>query len=217
MYVLKLERPEDFSFIAGQFMNIMIEHEGKKLPRSYSISSHPREKTLECIIKFPEGSRARGYFESLKAGDMVEVRAPYGHYVYQNTELEKVHIVTGSGLGPNLSMLKEWGLRGAQQPSHLFAGIQKYEYLPYAQVFMKWQDQLNFKFYPCVSREAADNQTIFEGRVLKVLEDQMKDYSNKEFYICGIPQMVEDTVTFLKEQGVSDDKIFLEAFTEMGV
>lgn len=213
MFALQLEKPADFTYDVGQFITITIYNdEGKKLFRSYSLASHPDDEHLECIIKFPEGSRAQKYFTTLKKGDELEIKGPYGNYVLQKNDKQKIHIVTGAGIGPNFSMLKAWEKSGYSGNASMYFGIQGKENVPYFEKFIEWKNNgLDLKL--CITREPVDNEISFEGRVLTVLENSLDNYQEKEFYICGLPEMVTDAVEFLREKGVLDENIFYEEFT----
>lgn len=208
MHRVRFKRPVDFTFKPGQFINVFLDD---KQLRSYSVSSHPSDEYIDLTIRFPQGSRARKFFESLKKGDEVTIMGPFGRYVYNETSLEKVHVVTGAGIGPNFSMIAEWMLQGAQQKSLLFFGVQEFENIPYLEQFKQWQ-QAGLQFYPCLSQQGGDGNVTFSGRVQKVLLDKLNDFHGKEFYICGQPAMVGEVVSLLKEQGVDDDVLFYEKF-----
>lgn len=213
MHRVRFKRPDGFSFTAGQFINIFI-NDG--MLRSYSIASHPDNEFIDLIIRFPDGSRARKFLEGLLEGDDVQMMGPFGRYVYCDSEREKVHIVTGAGIGPNFSMLFEAEKRDELNKHYMLFGVQRENNLPYQEQFDTWQEK-GLNYYACLSKEDGDNQKTFSGRVLAVLESQLlaqneKFLENKEFYICGQPQMVVDVVKFLLQHGVAKEKINHEAF-----
>lgn len=211
LFVIRFYKPDSFTFLPGQFITLVVPTSENPLYRSYSISSHPDNEYVELTVKFPEGSRMLAYLEQLSDGDVIEFRGPQGRYVYQDNDLEKIHIVTGAGIGPNYSMLQEW-VKEHSVPSQLYFGMQKKENVPYLEQLRKWKEEYDFNYYICVSREDGDSVETYSGRVLPVLEQTMDDYENKEFYLCGLPDMVRGVVAFLQEKGVEGKNIHFERF-----
>lgn len=218
MYRLRCLRPEGFIMKPGQFINIMID---EKTFRSYSVSSHPSDPFIDCTIRFPEGSRARIFFISLKPGERITFFGAFGRYYYRDTPNEKVHIVTGAGIGPNYAMIKEWILAGAKQPTYLFYGVRNIDNLAYYNELLLWQKEYSLHLYPCISGEGAFSPECFSGRVLDVMRSVFNSefnsiiYQNKDFYICGQPEMVRQSVDYLIANGVSLENIFHEAFNSV--
>lgn len=215
LHLIVIKKPVDFIYRPGQFINLLI---GEGLIRSYSLCSDPDEENLKLLIKFPDGSRARVFFESALSEDRsIEIMGPFGRYRYQDTPFEKVHIVTGAGIGPNWSMLKFWARMGAVSPTTVFWGVRTFDSIPDPKSWLKLvTDYSNLRLFLCVTKEATDRLfdgiMIRRGRVLDVIEKNMDDFSNKEFYICGQPEMIDSVVAYLKNNGVEDNFIFYESF-----
>lgn len=218
MHRVRFKRHEKFTFKAGQFINVII---GEKQLRSYSVASHPSSDFVDLIIRFPEGSRARKFFESLQNGDDVNIMGPFGRYIYHDNDLEKIHIVTGAGIGPNYSMIAEWIVQGAKQGSSIFFGVREFENIPHLEQFHAWQEK-GLKFYPCLSRQEGDGERTFTGRVLPVFKEiyglegnkntASEILAQKEFYICGQPEMVAGFVEYLQSINIPEDRIHFEKF-----
>ena len=64
------------------FINIFIDD---NQIRSYSLSSHVSESNLEITIKFPEGSRARKFYNTLSEGDQVNIEIDQNTITVVNT------------------------------------------------------------------------------------------------------------------------------------
>ncbi len=219
MVLLRIKKPSSFSYLPGQFISIKIPHEDGFLTRFYSLSSHPIEEFLECTITINPKSRALLYFSSLRSGDSITISGPYGKYFYVDNEKPKIYLVTGSGIGPNYSILKEWINTGAKQETMLFFGIKDHTNLAYEDVFRSWEKLYpTFRFFPCLSRDAdfTDEKTFFNGRVLDVFNRTIgeKQASLYDFYICGTPEMVKNTVSYLKGTDVDLKNIHFELFTD---
>ena len=51
-----------------------------------------------------------------------------------------------------------------------------------------------------------------QGRVQSHVADVVGSPDGVDWYVCGVPQMVVDTVDLLEEHGVSDSQIFREGW-----
>lgn len=214
IHIARFYKPQGFVYTPSQFLTITIQVEGEELYRCYSISSHPDEEYIEFTIKFSDTSKARGFLHNAKDGQEILYVGPTGKYFYKDNEMEKVHIVTGAGIGPNFSMLKEWEKQGQKQKTYLFFGMSYFKYIPYIEHFKKWEGKGNFKLYPCLTKEKCDEKSTFKGRVLEVFGREMPNLDNKEFYICGKPEMVKEAITLLKSKDIEKEKLHFEEFTK---
>ena len=106
---LRFEKPEGFSFNAGQFVQFAVPQEGGPVYRQYSISSIPAEENhLEfCAKILPEG-KASKYFLILNEGDSVSISQAKGVFVCQpHHRKRKMFIATGAGAAPIMSMIED--------------------------------------------------------------------------------------------------------------
>ncbi len=56
LWVIKVDPGGPFSFKAGQYATLGVEHEGKRIERAYSIVSSPYEEALEFFVELvPQG------------------------------------------------------------------------------------------------------------------------------------------------------------------
>lgn len=76
-----------------------------------------------------------------------------------------------------------------------------------------FEDSLNFKFMPVLSR--VTDEMNWKGDTGHVDDSIRKHLINGEkyaCYLCGSPRVIDSTVAALKEKGVSEDKIFYDKF-----
>ncbi|MGK0218414.1 MAG: NAD(P)H-flavin reductase, partial [Planctomycetota bacterium] len=98
-----------FSYKPGQFVTITVDIEGKKVKRSYSMSSSPsRPHTLELSIKrVPGGLVSNWMADRASLGDEILVRGPAGKFSCFNYPSRKMLCIAGgSGITPIMSMLR---------------------------------------------------------------------------------------------------------------
>src|SRR6266850_752913 len=98
-----------FSYRPGQFITLSLEIDGKKILRSYSLSSSPsRPHTLEVTVKrVPGGLVSNWLADNIKLGDVIKVRGPSGKFTCFEFPARKILLIGGgSGITPVMSMCR---------------------------------------------------------------------------------------------------------------
>ncbi|RZL34597.1 MAG: flavodoxin reductase, partial [Pedobacter sp.] len=100
----------NYKFIAGQYVNLKINLDGKEVRRAYSICSAPDSGELRVAVKaVANGAFSQLANKKLQAGDLIEVGTPEGNFTFEpNLERQKNYaaFVAGSGITPVLSILQ---------------------------------------------------------------------------------------------------------------
>ena len=195
-----------FEFEPGQFISIFAEKDGKRISRPYSIASWPESKSyLELCIKVVEGGFMSNYLHHVPPGTKLPSIAPLGRFVMQEPiPYDTVFVATGTGIAPFISMMGhiwEQGLDDGRE-FHMVFGVRYVHDLIYRDLVEKWeQEHKNFHFYPTISRPEIPDWKGRVGYVQKVLQNDIKDYRNKQVFICGLHDMVEDVNNLCKSLG----------------
>lgn len=101
-------------FKAGQF--VLLRPTAAMPWRAYSYSRAPGQ-TLRLTVKCVANGQVSPHLTSkLAAGDLLEVKGPYGQFVLPATWSRALFIAGGSGLTPFLSMLHEQAKKGWPAP-----------------------------------------------------------------------------------------------------
>ncbi len=98
-----------FRYLPGQFITIEVPVNGKKMMRTYTISSSPsRPLSLNVTIKAgPNSVVSRWMHDNLKVGDRIKAYGPGGIFTFHNHQADKYLFVSaGSGATPMMSMLR---------------------------------------------------------------------------------------------------------------
>ena len=109
------EPPVLFSYQPGQFVTLDLEIEGKRVMRSYSISSTPsRPHTLEITVKrvppptdvvnAPPGLVSNWLHERLTVGSQLKLTGPMGKFTVAPSAQKLLFVSAGSGITPMMSM-----------------------------------------------------------------------------------------------------------------
>jgi len=208
--LLSFNVPDEFNFQAGQFVSLVMEKDGLKRPRSYSILNPPTQKgQLDICIKIVQGGFASEIFEKTKVGDKFLMRGPLGHFVFQEDDSEEYwFIASGTGMAPFYSMLKEYLPKLPLKKFSLIISNKKQEdLLFYEELQQMEKDYHNFK---CINTLTREEWSGAQGRVQEHLPDNLE---NKTFYICGVKPLVDGTTEELLRRGVDKKKIKLERYS----
>lgn len=96
-------------FTAGQHVGIVVEIDGVRCERRYSISSASRDgRTLAVTVKRQPGGRVSSWLHGrIVAGDVLEMTAPAGDFVLpEPLPARMLMLSAGSGITPLMSMLR---------------------------------------------------------------------------------------------------------------
>lgn len=97
-------------FLAGQYLDLYVDVDGRRVNRAYSISSSPRdarEGFYELTLKYVQGGLVSRYvLDNWKEGDEVELSGPAGNFYYTALRDAKtvLCLAGGSGITPFLSL-----------------------------------------------------------------------------------------------------------------
>lgn len=218
-------------FLPGQFLTfqLKIPDQPKPVIRCYSLSDGPTEtdyyrvtiKRLGPPPKSPEappGLSSSFFHQELNEGDILDVRAPSGHfYLDQTSEKPVVLIGGGVGLTPVLSMLNTICRTGSKRETWFFYGVtNRSEHAMYEHLANIRKTHDNVRIVVCYSRPSEDcvkdRDYDHEGFVSVELFKKLLPSNNYEFYICGPPPMMEMVTSDLKTWGVPDADVKFEAF-----
>jgi ferredoxin-NADP reductase len=115
--IFRVAFDETFEFAPGQYATLWLTHQGKTVPRPYSIASSPSEKhALEFYINLvAEGQLTPSLWDpevlrALRNGDAgteLSISGPKGHFVLDtNDARDLVFVASGTGLAPFISMTR---------------------------------------------------------------------------------------------------------------
>ncbi|MBP8197099.1 MAG: 2Fe-2S iron-sulfur cluster binding domain-containing protein [Chromatiaceae bacterium] len=219
------------SFQPGQFLTFSLDistatGELEPIIRCYSLSDAPHPDYYRISIKrvpappgsqFPPGRSSNHLHDHIEVGDLLQARAPAGHFHLDRGDAPVVLVAGGIGITPLLSMLN-WSL--AEQPGReiwLFYGVRNSrELIMKAHLETLAAAHPNFHLRICFSDPLPEDQVNrdyqHQGRVgvaLFRLELGLKPY---HFYVCGPTPLMETLIPALEDWGVPAARILFEAF-----
>lgn len=203
-------------YVPGQFITLhILNAEGKKLHRSYSLASAPcAEGILEMAAAYVEGGVASQLLFNLQPGGTVTAGGPYGLFVLKDEQPQRYVLVgTGTGITPYRSMLPELAKRFSANPAlsvDLILGVRIKADALFAQEFVDFAKQFpgRFRFHSCYSREQPTSITEpheILGRVQDRFPGLALNPTTDIVYLCGNPAMIDAAFGNLTE-GYGFDK-----------
>ena len=210
----KLVDPPTFEFTAGQFLVLNVPHEGKVVKRAYSIASPPHEPdAVELCIQHLEGGIASTYLWKLKAGDAVSISGPHGNFILKEPlDYEPVFLATGTGVAPFRSMVRHLLHRNVSTGIWLIFGTRYEHAVLYESEFRSLAGlRHNFHYIPTVSRPKEWHGEV--GHVQQTFQKHVKDFTNKEMYLCGWLEVVKAVYADLQGMGVPKEQLHYEEWS----
>ncbi len=218
VYEVHFEKPEGFTFKPGQFVLFdvaLIDNPTDIQTRAFSLASVTREDTLLFAAKMTPGGRAsRWIAEVLKPGMQATVKGPFGFFTLDpKSEKELVFIATSTGVGPFRSQIITALENGDKRRMDLVYGVRSEEDL-------FWEEELksltqkydNFYLHLALSN-GSEAWTGHRGRVQTLVPQIVKDFSNKNVYVCGSPNMTRDLKQLcLETWGIQKPDLHVEGY-----
>ncbi len=229
-YLKPYDREAIPPFLPGQYLTFQLRIPGQAKPvtRCYSLSDTPLHRdyyrvTIKRLPPPPDEpgappGLASGFFHGLSEGDLVDVRAPAGHfYLDAPSDRPVVLIAGGVGITPLLSMLNTICGSGARRETWLFYGVRnRRDHMMRDYLREVAREFENVRVVICYSQpdtEAAQGEDFDESVSPSVeLLKRLLPSNNYQFYICGPPPMMGALVKDLRAWDVPEPDIRYEAF-----
>jgi len=210
---LSFKVPETFTFKAGQYVMLSMVQDGERRFKSYSILNPPSKKgVIDLCVKIIDGGFASEVFKLMNVGDEVEMKGPFGHFVF-DAQLgvdEHWFIGAGTGIAPLYSMIKEYLALSPTFQFKLIVGFRSSSDLLFHNELSELAfKNKNFVYVPTLSREENNLWKGARGRVQQHLGSQLQ---GKVFYLCGLKDLVLETKEYLLHNGVDVSHIKFERY-----
>ena len=209
-----------FEAISGQYINLALVIDGKRVNRSYTIASSPTRRTYVEISVKRDGLASKFLHSTMKEGDTIKVSAPAGKFHFAGHEADRVILVAGGvGITPMMSVVRSLTDRGWRGDMYLLYAVRGREDVVFEgelAYLMKRHPNLHVKVTLSNEPEGTAPSGIWDGargRLGRALvESFVPDCHRGPVMLCGpTPQMAAARALFV-ELGVPDAQIFEEAF-----
>jgi len=209
----RLEIPEAADFKAGQFLSVELNND-PNLKRYLSISSSPTEKSYIEFTKKITSSDFSQASDKLKAGDEVAIQYPFGKFVLDEAQEKIAFLSGGIGITPIRSICKYVVDKNPKIDVVLIYSNRSIRDIIFKEDFdamQKSYPKLKVAHVLCEARPGFKyTPGLINGAVVK---NEIPDYMERKFYLCGPPQMVEAMRKILIEElNLPQEKIVTENF-----
>ncbi len=209
----RLELPAEPDFKAGQFLELELKGDAR-LKKYLSISSSPTEKCYLEVTKKLTSSDFSKALDNLKAGDQVIIQYPFGNFVLDEPSSKVAFLSGGIGITPIRSICKYAVDKNLGTNIVLVYSNRSVRDIVFKDDFDAMQKSYPFLKIAHVLCETEPGFKCTVGLINSgVIRNEIPDYLQRKFYLCGPPQMVEAMRNILSgELGVSGEKIVTENF-----
>lgn len=206
-----------FSHTAGQYLNLALTIDGRRVNRSYTIASSPtRAAYCEISVKrTPDGYGSRHLHEAWQEGQRVKVSAPAGRFVFDGHEADRVVLIAGGiGITPMMSVVRSLTDRAWHGEIYLLYGVRRVADLAFRDELAYLQSRFpNLHVQTVVSR---DPETPWDGArghlTQDVIADFVPDLRRGPILLCGPDSMMTAVRTALVDMTIPDLEILQEEF-----
>ena len=198
-------------FHAGQFVELSLDLDGRRLSRCFSISSSPshfaQTGRIELTIRIQEQGRVTPKLRSnLKVGQFIGLSDAKGDFQLEQTDSPLLLIAGGSGITPFRSMLEEMFHQENARDTTLLYYCRAEDSHLFQPLFESLTNKHSNIKIVCL---ATSSQGRFQfGHLL----DYCEDFQDREIYLCGPGGLIQLAQSTLTELGVSSEQIHLEHF-----
>ncbi|HEY5927641.1 MAG TPA: FAD-binding oxidoreductase [Kofleriaceae bacterium] len=206
-----------FEHVAGQYLNLKLTIDGKRVNRSYTIASPPTRRTY-CEIsvkKVANGYGSKHLHETWREGQRIKVSAPAGKFYFAGHEAERIVLIAGGiGITPMMSVVRSLCDRGWRGEMYLVFSVRLVKDI----VFRDELRELLAKHRNLHVRYtvSADPDTAWDGArghvTRELLADFVPNLARGPIMLCGPDAMMTAMRALLVGSGIPDAEIHQEAF-----
>lgn len=211
----RFKKTKDVDFKAGQFFFVTIKVGDAERTKHFSFSNSPTEKNYIEFTKKLTDSEYSKALDQLKPGDWAKLKMPYGSFTFEGEYRKVAFLAGGIGITAIRSICKyvidkkldaDIVLLYANRTINDIAFIEDFDVMQKANPKLKVVHILS---------EAGPGWSGRKGYInVEIAKEEIPDYSERKFYVCGPPGMVEAMKKMLLDElKVAGERIVTENFT----
>ncbi len=215
------EKPSDWTFKAGQFIDITLidppERDAEGNTRGFSIASAPHEAHIMVTTRLRDSAFKR-VLRSMALGTEAKIEGPFGNLVLHNNATRPAVLLAGGiGVTPFRSIVVRAAKEKTPHRIFLFYANRRPEDAPFIdELRAVARDTPNFHFIPTMT-QMAHAQRPWQGETGRIdkhmLARHLEGVHSAIYYLAGPPVMVNGLRAMLNGAGIDDDDIRVEEFT----
>lgn len=227
LWTICIQPDGEFKFTPGQYATLGVQVGEKRSERPYSIVSSPYERELEFFFELvPEGALTPSLYQLQPGHELLMRKASKGLFTLDRKSGRTHHLLvsTVTGVAPFVSyartLYKDWkdGKFAGEHKLFLLNGASRSWEFGYSDELKKIADEVPWLTYvPTISRPWDDAE--WKGEVGRV-DDLVRKYAdqwgldgtNAVGYLCGHPQMIENSKGILQRIGFTKEVLKEEVY-----
>ena len=206
-----------FEHIAGQYINLKLAIDGKRVNRSYTIASSPtRNAYVEISVKKAQnGYGSKHLHETWHEGQLISVSAPAGKFFFAGHEAQKVVLIAGGiGITPMMSVVRSLTDRGWTGQMYLAFSVRKKQDVVFAHELEDLQARHpNIHVLVTLTNDPEVEWSGARGQLTaEMLAAFIPDVTRGPVMMCGPDPMMNGVRKMLVGMGIPDAEITQEEF-----
>lgn len=204
-------------FQAGQYINVVLDINGARTTRPYSLSSSPKQRSYYeiTVAEIKNGYVSDYVLNNIKVGDTLITSGPSGHFVYNKAfhKNKSLFLAGGSSITPFMSMVRDILLSGEDRDVILLYGSRTLNTAIYHEELTKLSEEfLNFKYHLVLSEKDESWNGDFGFLDENIIKKYAPDYLERTAYISGPNVMHHFCKNTLLNMGMKQKDIRDEVF-----
>lgn len=208
----------------GQHLPIRVQPAGSAAPllRTYTLSSAPSDGVYRISVK-RQGAASEFIHSHVEEGSVLEVRAPDGSFVLDETSRRPIVMVSaGVGITPMIAMTRHLVYEGLRtrfmRQVYFFHGSRRGQDVVFEKELRELERVSNgaLKVVRALTQPEPELQPgrdyAIRGQLSVEALKKTLPFDDYDFYLCGPAAFMQDIYTQLRGLHVADDRIFAEAF-----
>ncbi|PID52125.1 MAG: hypothetical protein CR972_03815 [Candidatus Moraniibacteriota bacterium] len=214
-YQFTFEKPDDFSFLAGQYVFLDFtepEHtDDRPTMRAMSIASAPQEDFLMFIMRKSDSAFKKNII-AMKVGDKILVKGPIGHIALPTDVHQRIaFIISGVGISAARSMIKHEEIIDSPRNIKLLYSSRTKDSIALKDE-MDHMTLSNYEIIHTLTREGGE-WSGEEGRINReMIEKYIDDTKNTVYYVVGAGAFIESMKEILEEMGINKLNVHFDNF-----
>lgn len=206
-----------FKHIPGQYLNLALTIDGKRVNRSYTIASAPtrRDYCEISVKKAPDGYGSKHLHETWQEGQRIKISAPAGKFHFAGHEANRIVLIAGGiGITPMMSVIRAMTDGGWTGEMYLLFSVRLVKDVVFRDEIAKLEaahPNLHVKI-----TVSGDPDTAWDGArgniTRELLDGFVPRLTNGPVMLCGPDRMMSAMRELLVGMGVPDAEIHQEAF-----
>lgn len=197
---------EPFSFLAGQYLNVLFN--GGNVPggKAYSLSSAPHEESVHITVK--NIGNYSGKLCALREGDVFEGSLPYGFFRPEFEHTSLVVLAGGIGITVLRSIITDALHKNTTRPITIIHSARYEKDLIFIDDFESFAGSCSY----VSAKHFVTREQSYRGIQRRILPEDIPVMEDTEYLICGSIDFTRSLWRMVRALGVSPDAIYTEAF-----